>query len=63
MSCVAAPGATSRASTKVCLPLFASCSSQNAPPPIPEEKGSTTASAALMATEASKALPPAARMS
>src|SRR5260221_9751147 len=60
---VAPDGAVSRASTKTSTLSDARCNSRNPPPPIPDAKGSTTASAAATATAASKALPPAPRIS
>src|SRR5690606_13453256 len=63
MSAVAASGARSRPSIMTLLPSAARCSSQKPPPPMPEPYGSTTPRAALTATAASKALPPASRIS
>ena len=58
---VAACGAVSRASRNTSLPLAASCSRKNPPPPRPELIGSTTPSTEDTVTAASKALPPARR--
>src|SRR5688572_33351589 len=63
MSRVAAAGAFSRASIITLRLSLARCTRMNPPPPSPDPLGSTTASAALTATAASKALPPFARIS
>ena len=54
-------GATSRASITTLRPSLARCSRYMPPPRKPEPLGSTTISAALTATAASKALPPCAQ--
>jgi hypothetical protein len=51
-------GACSRPSSDSSRPVFASCDSTNAPPPIPEDCGSTTVSATATAIAASAAVPP-----
>ncbi len=55
---VAAIGAVSRASSVVISPVAASYQTRNAPPPSPEDCGSTSPSTTCTATIASAALPP-----
>ena len=56
---VAAAGAVSRASKVVTVPAAASYQARKAPPPRPEDCGSTRPSTVCTATSASAALPPA----
>ena len=57
---VAARGAVSRPSSVVSSPVSASYQTRNAPPPRPEDCGSTRPSTAWTATMASAAVPPSA---
>ena len=59
---VASAGAVSRPSKVVRSPLLASYQTRNAPPPRPEDCGSTRPSMACTATRASAALPPSRRI-